>query len=111
METKAVARYLLISPRKVRLVANELRGFSYPEAVDSLRFMPQKAAHLLLKLLRSGRASIGNISEDVEDHNLYIKKLYVDEGPVLKRFRPQSRGRAASRLKRTSNITVVLSNE
>ena len=110
MEVKATARFILISPRKVRLVADEVRGFSYSEAVDSLRFMPQKAADLVLKLLRSARSNAHQIEENVEEKSLYIKKLYVDKGPMLKRFRAQSRGRGAARLKRTSNISVVLSD-
>ena len=110
MEVKATARFILISPRKVRLVANEVRGFSYSEAVDSLRFMPQKAADLILKLLRSARGNARQLEENIEDSSLYIKKLYVDKGPMLKRFRAQSRGRGAARLKRTSNISIVLGN-
>ena len=108
MEVKATARFLLISPRKVRLVADEVRGFSYSEAMDSLRVMPQKAATLILKLLRSARSNMRQLEENMEDEVLYVKKLYVDKGPMLKRFRAQSRGRGAARLKRTSNISVVL---
>ena len=108
MEAKASARYILMSPRKVRLVANEIRGFSYPEAADSLRYMPQSAARVVLKLLNSARSNALVLNKDTREKDLYIKKLYVDEGPVLKRARPQSRGRSAPRLKRISNITIVL---
>ncbi len=110
MEKQAKARFILISPRKVRLVANEVRGFSYSEAMDSLRFMTQKASGLLLKLLRSARANLAQADEQIRDDDVYIMKLQVDEGPVLKRFRAQARGRGASRLRRTSNITVTLGN-
>ena len=110
MEVKAVARFLLISPQKARLVANEVRGFSYSEAVDSLRFMPQKAAALILNLLRSARSNAQQLEENLNDDSLYVKKLYVDRGPMLKRYRAQSRGRGAARLKRTSNISVVLAD-
>lgn len=108
MEIKATARFLFISPRKMRLLANEVRGFSYSEAVDSLRFMPQKAAALLLKLLYSARSNARQLEENIEDDSLYLKKLYVDKGPMLKRYRAQSRGRGAARLRRTSNISLVL---
>ena len=113
MESKATARFILISPRKARLVANEIRGFSYPEAEDSLRFMSQKAAAILLKLLRSALANTLSKMDaaNFQADSFYIKKLYIDKGPMLKRYRPQSRGRGASRLKRTSNITLVLSDQ
>lgn len=111
METKAIARYLVVAPRKVRLVADEIRGYSYPEASDILRFIPRKGAQLLLKVLKSARANAGFLKSNVKDTDLYIKKVYVDEGPTLKRFRPRARGRGMQRLKRTSHITVVLSDE
>ena len=111
MEAKAIVRFLMISPRKARLVADEVRGFSYPEAIDFLNSMSQKAAPLMLKLIRSARANAYQTDEKVKDQGLYVKKLYVDGGPVLKRWRPQSKGRAAPILKRTSHITVVLGTE
>ena len=111
MEAKATARFLLISPRKARLVADEIRGFSYPEAMDTLRFTPKKAALLLRKVVESARANAGNGKEDLKEAELFVKKVYVDGGPVLKRFRPRARGRGMRRLKRTSHITVVLSDE
>ena len=112
MESKASARFILISPRKIRLVANEIRGFSYNEAEDSLRFMPQKGADILLQLLRSAWANTLNKGDvtTIKPDDFYVKKLYIDKGPMLKRFRPQSRGRGAARLRRTSNITLVLSD-
>lgn len=111
MEVKATAKFLLISPRKARLVANEVRGFSYPEAVDSLRFIPKKASELLLKVLKSARANAKQGNENLTDDELFVKKLYVDEGPILKRFRPRARGRGMRLLKRTSHITVVLADD
>ena len=111
MESKATARFLLISPRKVRLVANELRGFSYTEAVDMLRFTPRKAAGLLEKLLKSARANAAQANEGLRDEDLYVKKLYVDAGPTLKRWRARARGRGMRILKPTSHITVVLSDD
>ena len=111
MESKATARYLLISPQKARLVANEIRGFSYSEAMDTLRFVPKKASGLLFKLLKSARANAAQKNDGLSDEQLFVKKLYVDEGPILKRFRPRARGRGVRILKRTSHITVVLSDD
>ena len=76
-----------------------------------LRHIPKKAAGLLDKVLRSARANAQKQNESLSDDSLYVKKLYVDEGPSLKRFRPRARGRGVRILKRTSHITVVLSNE
>ncbi len=111
MERKAVSRFLMISPRKMRLVANEIRGFSYPEAMDMLRFIPRKASLLLAKALKSARANVAQANEAIKDDQLFVKKLYIDAGPTLKRWRARARGRGARILKRTSHITVVLSDE
>lgn len=111
MESKATVRFLLVSPRKVRLVANELRGFNYTEAVDMLRFTPRKAAGFLEKLLKSARANAAQTNDGLKDEDLYVKKLYVDAGPTLKRWRARARGRGMRILKPTSHITVVLSDD
>ena len=111
MEAKATARFLLMSPQKVRLVANEIRGLEYPEAVDALRFMPKKGARLIEKVLKSARANMNNNTEEVKDADLFVKKIYIDAGPVLKRWRPRARGRGMRLLKRTSHITIVLGDE
>ncbi len=108
MESKASIKHFQMSPRKVRLVANEIRGFSFLEAVDTLRFMPKKAVVPFLSLLNSARANLRQLNEDFQDDQLYVKKLFVDCGPTLKRFRAQSKGRGASRLRRSSRITLVL---
>ena len=111
MEAKATAKYLLISPRKARLVANEIRGYIYPEAMDTLKFIPRKASELLSNVLKSARANAMGKDGNLKDEKLFVKKIYIDEGPTLKRFRPRARGRAMRRLKRTSHITIVLSDE
>ena len=107
MDIKSTARFLVISPRKARLVANEIRGYSYPEAMDILKFIPRKASPLLSGVLRSARAGA---DDSIKESDLYVKKVYVDEGPTLKRFRPRAKGRGMQRLKRTSHVTIVLSN-
>ncbi|MBX7056486.1 MAG: 50S ribosomal protein L22 [Leptospirales bacterium] len=111
MESKAVSRFLMISPRKVRLVADEIRGFSYPEAVDILRFIPRKGARMLEKALKSARANASVQSDAVRDDQLFVKKLYIDGGPVMKRWRARAKGRGVRILKRTSHITVVLGDK
>lgn len=111
MEAKATAKFLLISPRKARLVADEVRGYVYAEAIDTLKFIPRKASGLIQTVLESARANARGMNDALNDNQLFVKKILVDEGPVLKRFRPRARGRAMSRLKRTSHITVVLSDD
>jgi len=109
MEAKATAKFIIVSPRKVRLVADQLRGFSYPEAMDILRFIPRKGATLLARVMESARSNARQqVGDGMKEADLYVKKVYVDEGPRLKRFRPRARGRGMARLKRTSHITVVL---
>ena len=97
-------KYLRIAPRKVRLVADSLRGKTAEEAAGILQFLVKKASKPLLKLLNSGIAS-ANTSQL---QGLYISKIMVDEGPKLKRWRARSRGRAFSIEKKTSHITLVL---
>jgi large subunit ribosomal protein L22 len=111
MQARAFAKQLMVSPRKVRLVADEIRGYSYSEAMDILRFIPRKGSRLLETVLHSARANARVLDESVQDKDLFVTKVFIDGGPVMKRFRPRSRGRAMRRLKRTSNITVVLSDD
>ncbi|MBN1833929.1 MAG: 50S ribosomal protein L22 [Deltaproteobacteria bacterium] len=107
MESRAVARYIRISPRKVRLIMDEIRGRRIEEALNQLSFAPQKGAFILKKLINSAVANAEqNFKMDVD--KLYIKRIYADEGPTLKRFRPRAMGRAMRIRKRTSHLTVVL---
>ena len=110
MESNAVARYVRISPRKVRLVMNQVRGKRVEEAINMLSFASQKGAAILLKLINSAVANAQQNSETDVD-NLYIKTIYADEGPVMKRFRPRASGRATRILKRTSHLTVILNEK
>jgi len=111
MEAKAISKFLMISPRKVRLVADEVRGFPVSEALTILRFMPKKGARFLEKTIASARANLLNHDSAITEDRVYIKKVYVDQGPTLKRFRPRARGRAMRILKKTSNITVVVGDD
>jgi len=107
METKAAARFIRISPRKARLVMDQVRGMKAEEALNKLSFAPQKGARILKKLIDSAVANAEqNANVDVDA--LYIKRIYADEGPILKRWRPRAQGRATRIRKRTSHLTVIL---
>ena len=107
MEIKAVARFVRISPQKVRLVMAQVRGERVEDALPLLSFAPQKGAKILKKLVDS---AVANAQEntDMDVDNLYISRIYADEGPTQKRWRPRALGRATKILKRTSHLTVVL---
>jgi len=108
METQAVAKYLRLSPRKVRLSADLIRGKQVEEALNLLSHTPKSGAKVLSKVVRSALANAGqNRSIDVD--TLFIKTIFVNQGPTLKRFRARPMGRAARIRKRTCHITVVLS--
>ena len=96
-----------MSPRKVRLVVNVIRGLMAEKAEYELLFLQQKAARPVLKLLKSAVANAENNFQLKKD-NLFIKKITVDEGPALKRWRPRAFGRAAMFKKRSSHVTIVL---
>ena len=104
---KAVARYVRIAPRKARLVADEVRGKSYPEAVSLLQFTNKRAAGIIGDVLKSAAANAEHNS-DADPDELRIKTIKVDEGPTIKRYRPRAMGRATMIRKRTSHITVEL---
>jgi len=107
MESTAVARYVRVSPRKVRLVMDQIRGKKVEEALNLLSFASQRAAKILIKLINSAVANAQQ-SSDIDVDKLYIEKIFADEGPILKRFRPRAMGRATGILKRTSHLTVVI---
>ena len=111
MEARAIAKTLRISPLKARLVANEVRGLSFPEAVDTLKAIPRKGAKMILKTLYSAGANAKVINPEVSEKDLFIKKITIDDSIRLKRFMPRARGRGTRIIKKTSHITVVLSNE
>jgi len=107
METRAVAKFVRISPRKIRLVMDQVRGKQVGEALNMLSFAPQRGARILKKLVNSAIANAEQ-NTDVDVDSLYIMRVYADEGPTLKRWRPRAQGRATSIRKRTSHLTVVL---
>jgi large subunit ribosomal protein L22 len=107
VEAKAVLRGIRISPQKVRLVVDVVRGKPVDMALAILRNMPQKAAMEVARTIKSAAANAeNNLKMSPED--LVVKTIYADEGPVLKRFSPRARGRANVIRKRSSHITVVV---
>jgi large subunit ribosomal protein L22 len=106
-EVHAQARYVRMSPRKARLVAEHIRGRSVPEARAVLAFTPNEAAGVLEKILQSA-VSNAEANHGIAEDTLYITEAYVDGGPVMKRWRARARGRVARIRKRTCHITVKL---
>ena len=109
MEAVAKAKFVRISARKARLVADAIRGMQVGEALGKLQFTPKKAAALFHQVVSSAVANATNRHPGVDVDNLYIDKAYVDEGPTAKRWRPRAMGRAYTIRKRSSHLTVVLS--
>jgi len=108
-DVQAVAKFVRVSPRKARLVADHVRGRSVPEARSILAFTPRAAAREVEKVLRSAVANAeSNPNRNWNGDELYISAIYVDEGPTIKRWRPRARGRVNRILKRTCHITVKL---
>ena len=107
MVSGAVAKYVRISPRKIRLIMDQIRGRDVEDALNQLSFSSKKGANILKKLINSAVANAQQNS-DVDVDKLYINRIYADEGPVLKRFRPRAMGRATRIIKRTSHLTVKL---
>lgn len=112
MEAKAIARFVRMSPRKVRLVVDQIRGLSVNKAYALLQFSKKAAAEPVGKTLRSAVANAQSRAQDqgdvVDADDLVVRAAYVDEGPTLRRFRAAAMGRAAPIRKRTSHITVVV---
>jgi large subunit ribosomal protein L22 len=109
-QAKAIARYVRIAPRKAQLVVDLIRGKQVGEAIAILRHTPKSASPIIEKVLNSAIANAEhNYSLDV--NNLVISQAFVDQGPTLKRFRPRAMGRASRINKRTSHITLVVSEK
>ena len=107
---RAIARYVRISSRKVRIVIDLIRGKSVREAEAILRYTPKAATEPVLKLLNSAVANAENNLELNRD-DLYVAEVYANQGPTLMRFRARARGRASHIRKRTSHITIVLDQQ
>jgi len=111
-ESRAKLRRVRMSPRKARIVANLVRGRNVEDAVALLSAVPRKPAPVISKLIMSAvaNASMGG-ERDIDPRDLKIAQIFVDEGPTYKRWRARAMGRATRIIKRTSHITVVLSDE
>jgi large subunit ribosomal protein L22 len=107
METRAITRFVHISPRKARLVTDQIRGKRVEEALSILKFVPKKAAAMVAKTLRAAVANAEN-TQNVDVDQLYVKRIQVDEGGMAKRFMPRAMGRATRIRKRLSHITIVV---
>ena len=104
---KATAKFVRIAPRKARLVADEVRGKSVPEAVSILQFTNKRAAGIVGDVIKSAAANAEH-NDDADVESLVVRDVRVDEGPTIKRFRARAMGRATMIRKRTSHISVAL---
>jgi large subunit ribosomal protein L22 len=110
MEVRAVSKYVRISPNKVRKVVGDIKGKPVESGLQKLKFMPQKAANILEKIIRSAVANADQ-NADIDIDLLVIRNIIADQGPTLKRWKARARGRGTRILKRTSHITVILAEE
>jgi large subunit ribosomal protein L22 len=110
MEAKAIKRYIPSSPRKMRLVADLIRGKSVDEALNILHFSPKHASNVVELALKSAVSNLSNKSETgkVEEKNVFVKKVFVDGGPMLKRVLPAPQGRAYRVRKRANHLTIIV---
>ena len=107
MEARAITKFIRLSPRKVRLVVDQIRGKGVEEALNILKFTPKRSALIVSKTLRTAVANAESTQSDDVDQ-LYVKKANVDEAGMWKRFTPRAQGRATRIRKRLSHITIVL---
>lgn len=108
MEARAIAKYVRMSPRKVRRVADLIRGKNVGDAINILHFTPKAASVPIEKVLRSAVSNMLNLETKADPDELFVKEIKVDGGVMLKRFRAASMGRAVRIRKRTSHISVVV---
>jgi len=107
MEAKAILRFCRVAPRKARIVADMIRGRNVEEAISLLEFTPKRSAQIVRKVLHSAIANAEDTTE-VDVDRLFVKKITVDQGPTLKRYRPRAQGRAFRINKKTSHIILVV---
>ena len=110
MESRATAKYIRVGPRKVRRVVKHLVGKTAEEALIVLRFLPHHSSRILKKVLRSAIANAEQ-KKNPDPESMKVKSIHVNEGPTMKRLRPRAMGRANIIRKRTSQITVLLSDD
>ena len=110
MEVKAVSKYVRISPTKVHKLVGAVKGKPVENGLQILKYMPQKAAGILEKIVRSAVANADQ-NADIDVDLLVIRNITADQGPTLKRWKARARGRGTRILKRTSHITVILDED
>ena len=110
MEVAAKLRFARISPQKCRLVADQIRGVEVEKALQLLSFSPKKGAHIVKKVLESAIANAEH-NEGADIDELKVSRVFVDEGPTMKRWRARAKGRGNRILKRTSHITVMVGDK
>lgn len=107
MQVRSLNKYVPISPQKLRLVCDKVRGLTAQQALTVLQFMPQKGAGIVYKTLESAVANAKN-NFDLNPTGLFVSEIFAGEGPRLRRFKAGARGRYKPRIKRTSHLTVIL---
>ena len=107
METKAIAKYQRVSPRKARLVARNVQGLNVDDALNLLRFTPNKSAGIIYDVVKSALSNASQLG-GIDLDTMVVREVRVNDGPVWKRFLPRAQGRATKIRKRTSHITVIL---
>ncbi len=107
MEARATLNHARISSRKIKIVADLIRGKDVQEALAIVKFTPKAASEVIEKLLKSAMANAEN-NHGMNVQNLYVAEIYANQGPTLKRIRPAAKGSAVRIRKRTSHITIVL---
>lgn len=111
MESRAIARYVRVTPRKVNQVLDLVRGINVEEALTTLSFSKKHVAKTIEKTMRSAVANAIQADSKVDVDDLYVKEALVGPGPIMKRWLPRAQGRATPILKRTSHITIILAGK
>jgi large subunit ribosomal protein L22 len=106
MEVRASLQRVRISPRKARLVVDMVRGKKVTDAIEMMKFVPNRAAVDVERLLKSVAANAEN-NYDLDPNDLWVKAIYADDAPTLRRFKPKARGRVGRILRRSCHITVI----
>ena len=106
MEVRASLQRVRVSPRKARLVVDMVRGQKVTDAIEMMKFVPNKAAGDVEKLLRSVAANAEN-NYDLDPDDLWIKAIYADDAPQMRRYKPKARGRVGKIIRRSTHITVI----
>jgi large subunit ribosomal protein L22 len=107
MEVRAKTKHISISPQKLRLVCDKVRGLGAEQALTVLQYMPQKGAEIVSKTMSAAVANAEN-NFDLSRNNLFVAQIFADEGPSLKRMKAGARGRYKPRIRRTSHLTIIL---